>query len=99
MIAGIAPSLHASRWNLAEVLGKGSSRLTRDRRLRRAFVVAQIGIALTLLAGTGLIAHSFVNVLRVELGFDATNVLTLDVTLPGASPQRRNAFIRLYWNE
>jgi predicted permease len=91
-LAGIAPGLHASRWNMADTLKAGGSRLTRSHSLRRVFVVAQIAIAFALLVGAGLVGRSFINLVRLDFGFDPTNVLTLDVTLPDAPVARQTAF-------
>lgn len=94
ILAGIGPGLHLSHANLAESLKAGSARLTRARRLRRGFVVAQVAVSLLLLVGAGLVARSFVNLLRLDLGYDPANVLTLDVELPDAPAQRRTEFYK-----
>ena len=60
--------------------------------MRRAFVVAQVGLALVLLVCAGLVGRSFVNLLRVDVGFDPVNVLTLDVTVPDVPADRHNRF-------
>lgn len=92
VLAGLAPGLHASRWNVVDVLKSGNARLTRSRRLRRGFVAGQIAIALSLLVGAGLVGRSFANLLNLDLGFDPTNVVTLDVEIPDAAAERQNAF-------
>ena len=93
MLAGLVPGLHASRWNIADVLKRSDNwRITGSRQLRRGFVVAQMAIAMTLLVSAGLVGRSFVNLTRLDFGFDPTSVLTLDVTVPDAPPQRRNVF-------
>ena len=91
-LAGLAPGLHTSRWNIADVLKTGGSRMTRSLRLRRAFVVAQIAIAMMLLVAAGLVGRSFVKLTRLDFGFNPTNVLTIDITVPDASAERRNIF-------
>jgi predicted permease len=92
ILAGVVPGIHASRCNIADALKTGGSRLTRSLKLRRGFVVAQIAIAMTLLVVAGLVGRSFVNLTQLDFGFDPTNVLTLDVTVPDAPPERRNIF-------
>ncbi len=74
------------------MLKSPNPRLTRSRRLRRGFVVAQIALALSLLVGAGLVGRSFANRLRLDLGFDPASVLTLDVEIPDANAERQNAF-------
>jgi predicted permease len=93
-LAGLAPGFQTSRWNIADVLKTGGSRMTRSLRLRRAFVVAQIAIAMMLLVLAGLVGRSFVNLVRLDFGFDPTNVLTLDIRVPDAPAERRNLFYR-----
>lgn len=92
LLVGLGPGFHASRWNLTNALTSGSSRLARSHRLRRVFVVVQVGLALVLLVCAGLVGRSFVNLLRLDMGFDPVNVLTLDVTVPDAPADRHNQF-------
>jgi putative ABC transport system permease protein len=91
-LVGLAPALHASRANLAQMLSSGGSRLVRSRKLRRAFVVVQVGLALTLLVCAGLAGRSFRNLARIDLGFRPAHLLTLDVSLPDAPAERHNPF-------
>jgi predicted permease len=92
LLVGLGPGVHASRWNLTTVLTSGSSRLARSHRLRRVFVIVQVGLALVLLVCAGLVGRSFVNLLRLDVGFDPVHVLTLDVTVPDAPADRHNRF-------
>jgi predicted permease len=92
LVVGLGPGLQTSRWNLAAVLGSGGARLSRSLRTRRAFVVAQVGLALVLLISAGLVSRSLVNVLRLQLGFDPAQVLTLDVTAADLPADRHRAF-------
>jgi len=91
-LAGLGPGLHASRWNLADTLKAGSARLTRSRSLRRGFVAVQIALGLALLVGAGLVGRSFVNLLRLDLGFQPRHVVTLDVSVPEVPAERYNNF-------
>ena len=97
-VAGVVPGVHASRWNIGDVLKTGSSRLTRSLRLRRGFVVAQIAVAMTLLVSAGLVGRSFVNLVRLDFGFDPRNVLTLDISIPDAPAKRRDIFYSALFN-
>ena len=82
---GLLPALRFSRLDLNEVLkegGRSSSANIGRSRLRSALVVTQIGLALILLTGAGLMVRSFLNYLRVDAGFDPKNLLTLEYRIP-----------------
>ncbi len=86
IIFGLAPAFEASRLNLSETLkeaGRSMAGARRSQRLRSAFVIAEIALALILLVGAGLLLRSFLRLQSVETGFNAGNVLTLRVALPG----------------
>ena len=53
-------------------------------RTRRVLVVVQLALALTLLAGSGLLLRSFAKVLGESPGFDSSGVLTAALSLPAA---------------
>ena len=94
---GVVPALHASRPDLETVLregGRGGSAGRRHTRTWNALVVCQVGAALVLLVGAGLLLKSFHRLQRVDLGIDAANVLTFQVSLPEGrySPEHRRQF-------
>ena len=92
------PALRASSIELAQHLSSGSRRTTSDRRttyLRNAIVVLQVAVSVMLLIGAGLLMRSLANQMRVDLGFEAANLLTAEVELPEESypePAQRIAF-------
>ena len=92
VLVGLAPGLQASRWTIGRVLNQDGARLARSKRLRHAFVVVQVGLALVLLVSAGLVGRSFANMLRQDIGFDPVSVLTLDASVPDAAPARHNQF-------
>src|SRR6266511_3778391 len=55
----------------------------RSQRLRNALVVAEVALALALLIGAGLLIRGFLRLQGVDTGFNARNVLTMRVALPG----------------
>jgi len=81
VLFGCAPAWRAARMNLNEVLkeGGGSARSTGRHGLRRALVIAEFALALSLLAGGGLTIHSFWNLAHVDLGFRSDHLLTFDL--------------------
>jgi putative ABC transport system permease protein len=87
ILFGLAPALQTSRANLQDTLREGGRGAAADRSghfLRRAFVVAEFGLALSLLAGAGLLIRSFARIQGVDPGFHATNLLTANLALPTA---------------
>ncbi|HEV8445946.1 MAG TPA: ABC transporter permease [Gemmatimonadaceae bacterium] len=86
LVFGAAPSLHALRSNVQETLkegGRGGSGQARSTaRLRNAFVIAEITVALVLLVGAGLMVRSFTALQRVDLGIRTDHVLTARMSLP-----------------
>jgi putative ABC transport system permease protein len=51
----------------------------RASRVRRALIVAEIGVTVVLLVGAGLLARSFASLQRVDPGFDVQNLLVLRI--------------------
>ena len=83
LVFGILPALQATRGSSAS--GIGARTATTDRshqRVRAAIVVAQIAVALCLLAGAGLVARSLLNLQHVDKGFDSDGRLTFNVVMP-----------------
>ncbi|HSC27918.1 MAG TPA: ABC transporter permease, partial [Vicinamibacterales bacterium] len=82
---GLVPALHASRADVTLALkdgGRTSTGGAGGRRLRSAFVVAEVALAVILLVGAGLFVSSFIRLIRIDPGFDYRNVLTFSVGLP-----------------
>ena len=77
----------AARAGLSQRLregGRGSSAGDFQARLRNVLVVGEIALASALLIGAGLFLRSFVNLLRLDPGFQTQNVITATVVLPGS---------------
>jgi putative ABC transport system permease protein len=54
-----------------------------NRRLSNTLVIAEMAVALILLVGAGLLMRTFGRLLAVDPGFDAQNLLTFLISLPG----------------
>jgi predicted permease len=87
MVFGMAPALQASRPNLVDALREGSRSGTGSarHRARGALVVGEVAVSLVLLVGASLFMRSFLNIQQASAGFDAANILTLRVYMPGAA--------------
>ncbi|MFZ0955702.1 MAG: ABC transporter permease [Candidatus Sulfotelmatobacter sp.] len=100
ILFGCAPAWHASRVDPNETLKEGgrSGTSAGRHRLRRALVVAEFGLALTLLAGAGLALHSFWNLARVDPGFRTDHILTFSLPVPEkrlTQPEQMVAYYKL----
>jgi putative ABC transport system permease protein len=87
IVCGFAPAFEGSRAGMQEALKDGARQAgtgVRHRRIRQAFVVAEVALAVVLLVGAGLMMRSFGALRGVNPGFDAHNVLTARVTIPSA---------------
>ncbi len=98
VLFGLAPALVLSRTRLSEVMKSASSgSIGSHSRLRRVLAVAEVAVAVTLLAGVGLLVRSFLSVQHVDPGFSVKNLLTASLSLPEsryADGARRTRFYR-----
>jgi putative ABC transport system permease protein len=84
LLFGSAPAWQATSLDLNEVLklgGRTGSAGAR-RNARRALVVAEFSLALTLLTSSGLAFKSFWNLTRIDLGIRTDHVLTFRLPVP-----------------
>lgn len=84
IVFGMAPAIQISRHKLYESLkegSRGSSAGRRSRWMRSALVVAEVALSVMLLTGAGLLMRSFFLLMSENLGFNPTNVLTMQVWL------------------
>lgn len=99
IVFGLAPAWQAARINLSEMIkdgGRSAGGGARWMRLRGALIVAEVALALALMVGAGLLAQSLMRLQRVELGFDARNVLTAQLSFSEtayAKPEQKVAFL------
>ena len=90
-IGNAVPTLRASRTPIADALKDGSAVSVRaSSRMRAGLVVAEIAAAVMLLVGAGLLARTFAELRRVDVGFDTSNLLVLRIT-PDAARYRTQA--------
>ena len=91
LLASLAPLWQAMRTAPADVLSDGvrATASARTRRLSQALVVAEIALAFTLLAASGVLIAHLVNLSRVSPGFDPDHLLTFEIT--AADPSKETA--------
>jgi predicted permease len=97
LLFGCAPAWYASQLDPAEALKTGGRSATgaASHKLRRALIVGEFALALSLLAGAGLAIHSFWNLTQVDLGVRTDHVLTFQLEPPldrFHAPEEMNAY-------
>ena len=100
LLFGLLPAVRLTRVDPERALESGGRTSTASAgsvRGRQALVSAEVGLSVTLMIVAGLLLASYLRVDAVERGFDASNVLTAAISLPGA--QYANNDTRLqFWN-
>jgi len=99
LIAGIFPALQASKVDVNETLkaqsavgGTGNTRQSGMRQKLSVLMIAELALALVLLAGAGLMIKSFLRLLNVPKGFSPNGLLTLEFRPKNL--QNTNAYIQ-----
>jgi putative ABC transport system permease protein len=99
VLFGLVPALRAAGTDPQEHLklgGRGGSAGDR-RRARTLLIVAEVALSVMLLVGAGLLIRSFIALQRVDPGYDGSDVLTFELSMPfGKYPggPARRAFFR-----
>jgi predicted permease len=99
VLFGAAPGLRMSSGNLQEVLkdsGQGLSEGRKHDRLRSTLVITEIALACVLLVGAGLLLRSFLRVLDIDLGFEASHAAAISVDYDDGGNAAKRAAI---WQE
>src|SRR5262245_61166894 len=98
LLFGLLPALHAARTDLNAALKEGRRSVAGSawERARKGLLVAEVGLALVLLIGAGLMLRTLHQLTRVNLGFNAENLLAVQFALPGRvyNIERRLAFFQ-----
>lgn len=97
-LAGVAPALSSTRADLVTSLRSVSRGVTGGgaRHSRRALVVAQVALAVTVVAAAGLLTRSLLRIQSVDMGLAADLLVFVDLALPqakAADPVRHGQFL------
>ena len=86
LLFGAVPALQLSRQDLNEALKEGGRRQSASvgRGARELLIVAEVALSIVLLVGAGLMIRTLWQLQRVDPGFSAERVLTMEVALPVA---------------
>ena len=84
ILVGLAPSIQVFRPDLNVILREGERKTTStsSRLARHGLAIAEVALAMVLLAGAGLMINTVLRLHRVNPGFAADNLLTMDLQLP-----------------
>jgi predicted permease len=96
VIFGLAPGIKMSGKNLQESLkesGQGLSEGKKHERLRAVLVISELALACVLLVGAGLLLHSFLRVLDVDLGFEPSRRAAIKVDLADGDGAKRGVVL------
>jgi putative ABC transport system permease protein len=106
VLFGLMPALRVCRLDLHDNLKDASRGSTasgaiwssagRGRNGRQFLVVAELALSVMLLIGAGLLIRSFARVQQVPAGFNAANLLTLELTMSGAKYNESTAVLETY---
>jgi predicted permease len=102
ILFGLVPALRVSASKLNEMLKEGGRDASGSHSgLRSGIVVAEVALALILLAGAGLLVRSLFRLLNIDPGFNPQNTLALDLSMPAArypvySEARSRFFHRIF---
>jgi putative ABC transport system permease protein len=100
IVFGLVPAFRFARSGDSVAMREGERstasghRVGRHVSVRGALVVAEVGLAMVLLAGGGLLIRSFIKLSNVDAGYNPSNVVTFQVALPvdAYPPDRSKAF-------
>jgi predicted permease len=94
VIVGIFPAWQAAKSEVTgelKIAGRGAGDGARRNRSRGVLVIAEVALSFMLLITSGLLIRSLMRVQAIEPGFDATDVLSVRVSLPKAKYHDRAA--------
>ncbi len=87
ILFGLIPALHGSKTDLNVALKESGGRSGtgfKQNKMRSLLVITEVALALILLIGSALLIRTNVALAAVNAGFDAHNVLKMDMSLTGA---------------
>lgn len=84
LLFGLLPAWRAAQLPVNECLkdGRSGQEGIAGQRTRSILVVAEIGLALVLLVGAGLLISSFIRLRNVDPGFDPQNLMAINIDVP-----------------
>jgi putative ABC transport system permease protein len=97
LLLSVLPAIQSAHVRQQQELvraGRGDGATPGARRVRRAFTVAEVAIAILLVAGAGLMVRTMQALASVDPGFDPSNLLTMRLQIDDSTPEARESFNR-----
>lgn len=96
LMIGAIPALHAARSDPQEFLHGSRVTAGGHGQIRRGLVVAEVAMALVLLVGSGLLFRSLQQLFAVPVGFDSSELLTVQVQTVGSRFRAPGAAVQFF---
>jgi putative ABC transport system permease protein len=113
LLFGLLPAWRTASWNVHQMLREGGrgNVAAESGRVRTALIVAEVALAVILVAGAGLMGRSFVALMDVDPGFRADGLIAVQFTIntakyppppappagaPGSAPPIPAPYTRFY---
>ncbi len=95
LLFGVLPSMHAGR--TYKLAARGSTALPHSRTLREVLVAVQVMLTIVLLGSSFSIGRAFLNLVRMDRGFDRQGVVTVSMAV--GEPGSRGAAALPYYQQ
>jgi putative ABC transport system permease protein len=99
VLFGVFPAFQSTRGGISATLkegGRGALTTRGGTRMRTSLVVAEVALAVTLLAGAGLLIRSFSRLAAVDPGFQVKPALTFELSLPDSRYEERERQVAFF---
>jgi putative ABC transport system permease protein len=99
LLFGVFPAFQSTRGGISSTLkegGRGALTTRGGARMRTTLVVAEVALAVTLLAGAGLLIRSFSKLASVDPGFQVKPALTFELSLPDSRYEERERQVAFF---
>lgn len=99
LLFGMASVCQCARQDIETALRESTGAVAGGRnqqKIRDLLVVAQLSLAIVLLAGSGLLLRTLYQLLHTDHGFAAEHVLTMQTAVSGTEPSNRNLAATVY---
>jgi predicted permease len=98
ILFGVFPALQMSGSNLIDYLKSREQKYSGQgvKNFRSALVAAQFALSLVLVIGAGLLLRSFIDLLKADPGFQSSQLVTMEITLPASKYSDPVAMAAIY---